>query len=173
MSIFVPCFAFVIHFSTTHRFTFCLRGQALTDGIPATNIKRSASSTCQNLQTRDLVTVYLCYLWFNESTFYQFVVIFTSSNIVKSLIFVVDSFSQISVTYGKPILFCTIINTLNHWTRRSISFKVIIFCLKSCQKSNREFSAQYTETVILNNPLRQITTYYIHHWCCETYVGFW
>lgn len=29
-----------------NRFTFCLRGQALTDGLPATNIKRSATSIC-------------------------------------------------------------------------------------------------------------------------------
>lgn len=32
--------------NNVNRFTFCLRGQALTDGLPATNIKRSATSIC-------------------------------------------------------------------------------------------------------------------------------
>lgn len=32
--------------TNVNRFTFCLRGQALTDGLPATNIKRSATSIC-------------------------------------------------------------------------------------------------------------------------------
>lgn len=91
-----------------------------------------------------------------KARFYQSVVIFTSSNTVKSLIFVVGSifFGGIRITY-----------LLLHDNKYTESLDKDINVLQSHTFLFLKFSKveNFTDKVIMNNSSLQITTYYIHH----------
>lgn len=115
---------------------------------------------------RDLVTVCLCYLLFNESTFLTVCCYFNFFKYCK-IINIRGGFTFVDFAGIRKTYLILHDNKYTESLDKDINFLNTFLCLKFSKVEN------FTDKVIMNNSLRQITTYFLHHWCCKTYVDFW